>query len=443
MKTVKKIRPVPQNESNSGRNFEPWKWLMKRNSGVLRHCERKQIYPYLYTNIKPVLTWNPHELPNGGQHGAIFNFDYSTDGSILIAACQHKSFLMFDPYNGQLLKEKQDAHSDCVNCVRFLDTRLFATCSDDKTVVLWDCRFLKSRIKTLTGHDYWVKNIEYNSSESLLVTSGFDGRICTWDINNYSGQNDEHKQVLLTKGLMRSKLTSDNKKLIISTSRGYMIIIHDLNLHTLPTDLYSFKPDVYRVHRINSAGESELVVKDNPFIHRKTNRIEFISDFPSGNEAEVIASLQVHPHSWCIVSRNTSTDSDSEWVCVHDIQSTPDDISLDQPSTSSSTLKVNKPRLMFYKQEPNVGEGFIKELCFSYDGRVICSPYKDGVRLLTFNQNCDEICDCVPSEVKNLHVYQTNQSHNSYVLATKFSPKHFMFVSGSLSGKVVFHQPVL
>ena len=54
-----------------------------------------------------------------------------------------------------------NAHSDCINFVRFLDTRVFATCSDDTSVALWDVRYLKSRMRTLHGHSNWVKNIEY------------------------------------------------------------------------------------------------------------------------------------------------------------------------------------------------------------------------------------------------------------------------------------------
>lgn len=70
-------------------------------------------------------------------------------------------------------------------CYRFLDSRVFATCSDDSTVALWDARNLRSRIRTLEGHSNWVKNIEFSQSDGLLVTSGFDGSIYTWDINRY------------------------------------------------------------------------------------------------------------------------------------------------------------------------------------------------------------------------------------------------------------------
>ena len=66
---------------------------------------------------------------------------------------------------------------------RFLDNRLFATCSDDNTVRLWDLRSLRQEVRVLHGHTSWVKNIEYAPQTGKLVTSGFDGNVFSWDIN--------------------------------------------------------------------------------------------------------------------------------------------------------------------------------------------------------------------------------------------------------------------
>ena len=54
---------------------------------------------------------------------------------------------------------------------RFIDSRIFATASDDMTVALWDVRNLKSKIRVLHGHSNWVKNIEIykNMQEDTLL----------------------------------------------------------------------------------------------------------------------------------------------------------------------------------------------------------------------------------------------------------------------------------
>ena len=49
------------------------------------------------------------------------------------AACERKCFILFDPTTKKQVAEVKNAHDDCVNCIRFLDNRLLATCSDDTT----------------------------------------------------------------------------------------------------------------------------------------------------------------------------------------------------------------------------------------------------------------------------------------------------------------------
>lgn len=48
------------------------------------------------------------------------------------------------------------------------------------------------------------------------------------------------QRVLQTNGLMRMKLTSNGKKLILCTAGGYLMVIHDLDLSTLDQGLFSF-----------------------------------------------------------------------------------------------------------------------------------------------------------------------------------------------------------
>ncbi|XP_064630318.1 DDB1- and CUL4-associated factor 10-like [Lineus longissimus] len=595
--------------------FRPHEWLASREvgGGKNRFPCKSELLPGLYGSVREVHSWNPQQTVKHTHHGGIFNFDFSTDGSVLAAACERRNILLFDPFNGKLIAHKEQAHEDCVNYVRFLDTRVFATCSDDTTVCLWDVRFLKKNIRVLRGHSNWVKNIEYDANNGLLVTSGFDGSIYTWDINSYSSNESCSKSVFHTSGLMRSKLTPDASKLILSTAGGYLLVVHNLDLHTLDQDLHGFKPNMYRLMQMSRSPVRQGYTYNHVF-ERQRNRVEFISDFPEQNDAEVVASLQVHPFGWCVLSRNTSSDENSEWTCVHDIQAVPSDDDDDEEhsiksdesdnlmckhpetispesgehsrspspsrflsvlveddsssshsqspsprlgtrspssqagyehetyysvtrrrrtasdSSESSTgsnnvrqrvgrtrgrsrdsdediitevepsgtnhepspgtsnddrsarsserladnmtfiirsdsrvaertllllgqrelicgskpqIHENRPRLLHHIEEPNVGRGFIKELCFSSDGRLVCSPFAYGTRLLAFDKECHELCDAVPQQPQQLVEVASCMSHRHVVVTTKFSPIHCMFVSGCLNGKVAFHQPLL
>ncbi|KAK7871409.1 hypothetical protein R5R35_006110 [Gryllus longicercus] len=598
----------------------------------------------LYSSILPCHSWDHGENVRNATHGGVFNLEFSPDGSLLVAACEKKSILMFDPLCKKLIHAVDNAHLDCVNCVRFLDSKVFATCSDDSTVALWDARNLKSQIRTLRGHSNWVKYIEFSSRDGLLVTSGFDGNILTWDTNSYS--ENGYNRVFQTNGLMGTRLHSDASKMIISTTGGYLMIVHNLNLNMLAQDLNGFKPNMYRLMQLSQT-EIPLAAE---FTHlfsqqRKINRVELISDFLKGDDAEVISYLQIHPQGWCAMSRNISNDGSSEWTCIHDIQereycageseahsksenepyvdslsqsrdssvqdrdgNSVGDVGLGANSSANVELNVssvdewealkairearihrereqkfaeraeqeryeaqraermrpkvtipmypgnlgrteseqtnsdessriansnkscnnrnnnsnnnsssgsvewmqgrvvvrrnpdsnvpssegsnradgssngsvhfsshlsgvacnsishqspkmgfnfsdfpklncrihqNIPRLTHYIEEQNVGEGFIKVSGFSADGRLICSPFGHGVRLLAFPPECSEFSVCHPDKAPvPLHELATNVSHNDIVVCTKFSPQNFLLVSGCLSGKIVWHQPI-
>lgn len=115
----------------------------------------------------------------------------------------------------------------------------------------------------------------------------------------------------------------------------------------------------------------------------------------------------------------------------------------------NNRYKTNSKRLLYYAPELDSGKGFIKELCFSSDGRVIASPYDNGVRILAFNERCQELCDTVdswtePQTPKTLQEVVVNKNcHSEVVVCAKFSPNYPLLVSGCLRGSIVWHYPKL
>ncbi|XP_025834531.1 DDB1- and CUL4-associated factor 10-like [Agrilus planipennis] len=104
----------------------------------------------------------------------------------------------------------------------------------------------------------------------------------------------------------------------------------------------------------------------------------------------------------------------------------------------------NLPRLTHFIKEQSVGKGYIKELCYSSDGRIICSPYGKGVRLLAFDEQLQEVSYCVPEKPRELFtVAEINDYHPDVVVCCKFSPKHYQLVSGCLGGEIVWYHPIL
>ncbi|XP_054254323.1 DDB1- and CUL4-associated factor 10 [Indicator indicator] len=391
-------------------------------------------------------------------HGAVFNLEYSPDGSVLTVACEQTEVLLFDPISSKHIKTLSEAHEDCVNNIRFLDNRLFATCSDDTTIALWDLRKLNTKVCTLHGHTSWVKNIEYDTNTRLLVTSGFDGNVIIWDTNRCTEDGCPHKKFFHTRFLMRMRLTPDCSKMLISTSSGYLLILHDLDLNkSLEVGSYP----ILRARRttsssdiISSSGSSGLRAVGSPchqndssplsekHISRSSQReggsprnsLEVLTPEVPGerDRGNCITSLQLHPKGWATLLRCSSNTDDQEWTCVYEFQEG-DPV---RPVSPRCSL-----RLTHCIEEANVGRGYIKELCFSPDGRMISSPHGFGIRLLGFDGHCSELVDCLPKEASPLKEIRSLYSHNDVVLTTKFSPTHCQIASGCLSGRVSLYQP--
>uniref|UniRef100_A0A8C3C8N4 DDB1- and CUL4-associated factor 10 n=1 Tax=Cairina moschata TaxID=8855 RepID=A0A8C3C8N4_CAIMO len=390
-------------------------------------------------------------------HGAVFNLEYSPDGSVLTVACEQTEVLLFDPISSKHIKTLSEAHEDCVNNIRFLDNRLFATCSDDTTIALWDLRKLNTKVCTLHGHTSWVKNIEYDTNTRLLVTSGFDGNVIIWDTNRCTEDGCPHKKFFHTRFLMRMRLTPDCSKMLISTSSGYLLILHDLDLNkSLEVGSYP----ILRARRTTSSSEitsssssaprtvgSPCHQNDSGLLSEKQmsrssqreggsprNSLEVLTPEVPGerDRGNCITSLQLHPKGWATLLRCSSNTDDQEWTCVYEFQ----EGAPVRPVSPRCSL-----RLTHCIEEANVGRGYIKELCFSPDGRMISSPHGFGIRLLGFDAYCNELVDCLPKEAGPLKEIRSLYSHNDVVLTTKFSPTHCQIASGCLSGRVSLYQP--
>ncbi|XP_045738673.1 DDB1- and CUL4-associated factor 10 isoform X2 [Mirounga angustirostris] len=270
-------------------------------------------------------------------HGAVFNLEYSPDGSVLTVACEQTEVLLFDPISSKHIKTLSEAHEDCVNNIRFLDNRLFATCSDDTTIALWDLRKLNTKVCTLHGHTSWVKNIEYDTNTRLLVTSGFDGNVIIWDTNRCTEDGCPHKKFFHTRFLMRMRLTPDCSKMLISTSSGYLLILHDLDL-TKSLEVGSYP--ILRARRTTSSSDlttsssSGPRVSGSPCHHSDSNSssekhmsrasqregvsprnsLEVLTPEVPGerDRGNCITSLQLHPKGWAALLRCSSNTDDQE-----------------------------------------------------------------------------------------------------------------------------------
>ena len=110
------------------------------------------------------------------------------------------------------------------------DGRFAASGSDDKTVRVWDLKDRKE-IRCFKKHTRWVQALAFNHDNTLLASSGGDGKIYLWDIE---GNNSEPVTELPghDDSVLSLSFSFDNNRLL-SGSRDQSVRIWDVsNQHT-------------------------------------------------------------------------------------------------------------------------------------------------------------------------------------------------------------------
>jgi WD40 repeat protein len=156
----------------------------------------------------------------GRHRGTLRGLAFGPDGRVLATASEDRSAKLWDVETGQELMTLQ-GHMSKVGCLEFSpDGRLIATAGDDETLRLWDAEtgqplmVLEPEIgnlqsvafspdgrrlaasstdiviyeltgggsRSLTGRGYWVRDLAYHPSQSVLAAKTRDPEVAIWDL---------------------------------------------------------------------------------------------------------------------------------------------------------------------------------------------------------------------------------------------------------------------
>ncbi|KAI9841258.1 MAG: Histone acetyltransferase type B subunit 2 [Thelocarpon superellum] len=171
------------------------------------------------------LSWNPHQqgqLATGSEDKTVRLWDitqYSKTSKTLspTRTYTHHSAIVsdveFHPFHKHLLGSVSDdltlqivdlrkpstssstlqanGHDDAVNALSFNPRCEFivATASADKTVGIWDLRFLKEKTHALEGHRDAVTSLSWHPHEtSILASASYDRRMIIWDLSKIGNE---------------------------------------------------------------------------------------------------------------------------------------------------------------------------------------------------------------------------------------------------------------
>lgn len=170
---------------------------------------------------------------------------------------------------------------------------------------------------------------------------------------------------------------------------------------------------------------AEVTVRDRSLSGRNSSPSDFGSTHVYGISSGVLSMAQGNPAQ---PVRLTQVSSNGGYRYMY---------------VPKKSIPQNVRRMLYSIEQPNKGQGLIKEECFSSCGRLICSPYGLGFRLLSFSPDCLELPNALEyqKEAHKLTELKYFKCHPDIVVSTRFSPIQPLLASGCLQGRIIWHQP--
>ena len=378
-------------------------------------------------------------------YGSVFNLEFSPLEDIAVTVCASRAILAYDPRTSTKIHTVPHAHDDCVNCVTFLDNFTFATCSDDHTIRLWDLRNLRRCTAVLRGHRNWVKNIEYDQRSGILFSIAFFDGVRSWDLNkldSYTNEEDSDNLVLALPDPVRMRISPDGSKMFVTMRKNVSLVVHDFD----GRHLKEIKNTIGNLMRIPHDRKLLQQLKQ-----RKTNKpsIHVMSGLRGTKSFRAVMSTVFHPSGDFMALRHIDVKDETlhqELTSLYDLRE----------AEYSPVCRIERCQHNYLKfideSSPMEALDYIKEISFSRDGRVLASPFEDGVRILAVDSLhtpidvfFEERYHSVEKSLGCLELEQVGTcfGHQAPVLTCKFANNDFLLGTGCLQGRVLFHKPQL
>lgn len=150
----------------------------------------------------------------------------SSDASKIITASRDKTIKLWNTLGK--CKSTIDAHDEWVSCVRFVPgkSNKFVSAGWDNLAKTWTLDQTMKLESTIQHHTGFINTVAFSPDGSIMATSGKDGRIAFWSLNNSTGLYEFLYDVVLNTQVYQIAFAEDptNYSVIAATDAGIFII---------------------------------------------------------------------------------------------------------------------------------------------------------------------------------------------------------------------------
>jgi WD40 repeat protein/uncharacterized caspase-like protein len=131
--------------------------------------------------VSVVLGQKPELSVQTGHAGQVLSLAFTSDSKLLASGSVDKTIVLWDPATGNQLRALKE-HTGTVNSVAFSpDDKQLASGSADNTIKIWDVA--SGRVKqTLAGHTLYVSSVAFTPDGKMLASGSGDQSVKLWDL---------------------------------------------------------------------------------------------------------------------------------------------------------------------------------------------------------------------------------------------------------------------
>ncbi|XP_064594876.1 glutamate-rich WD repeat-containing protein 1-like [Liolophura sinensis] len=168
-------------------NGKVYLWDLKRPLNAVNDSTVMAVYTRNEESPAPIFTFPGHQV-----EGFAIDWSKTTPGRLATGDCK-KNIHLWSPEEGGCWKVDQrpyTGHSASVEDIQWspVEDNVFASCSVDRSIRVWDARATPDKACMLTAADSHASDvnvISWNAHEPFIVSGGDDGVIKIWDLRKF------------------------------------------------------------------------------------------------------------------------------------------------------------------------------------------------------------------------------------------------------------------